>query len=342
MARFSLMRSLARRVGAAVAGVFLVFIALEGLVRLRHRNFVVESRLPVRRTTTPRASYDSLLGWVPRPGYFAPGHQEPWTVLDGGLRGNGAPIQSTRQPILTLGDSFTFGDEVGDADTWPAQLQRELETPVLNGGVFAYGVDQAYLRGMQLLREHQPGLVLLAFISDDVARAEFSHYYAWKPYYEYSEGGLTLRNVPVPTGEGPQPHLGTLRKALSYSLFASAVLPRIAHGWWYHGFIERKHRDGEAVTVELLVRLDEFVRSKGARFVVITLATNGRIGDDQRVPGVADGARRRGVEVLDLQPEISELASDSTLFMPAGHYGPALNGLVASRIARYVASNVGR
>ena len=43
---------------------------------------------------------------------------------------------------MAVGDSFTFGDEVNDGQTWPAQLQQLTGRRVINGGVSGYGFDQ--------------------------------------------------------------------------------------------------------------------------------------------------------------------------------------------------------
>jgi hypothetical protein len=239
---------------------------------------------------------------------------------------------------VVVGDSFTFGDEVNDGETWASQLQTLLGVSVLNGGVFGYGVDQAYLRARALMDAYHPAVVLLALISDDIVRTERSYYEAWKPYFEFQNGELVLRNVPVPTGSPPVPRLGNLRKALSYSYLCSAVLRRAARRWWLYGSTQRVHDDGENVTVELLHRLAAYARSRDARFAVVALGTNGRIGGNLRIPAVVEQARRRGIDVLDLVPEIEQMPPDTLdiMFLPRGHYSPLMNRRVAQRIAAYL------
>lgn len=58
--------------------------------------------------------------------------------------------------VLSFGDSFTFGTGVALEDTWPLQLERELDGPVevWNCGVFAYDARQE----AALLRWCAPGL----------------------------------------------------------------------------------------------------------------------------------------------------------------------------------------
>ena len=66
--------------------------------------------------------------------------------------------------ILILGDSFTFGDEVSDNETWPAVLEKIANKKVVNGGVFGYGIDQSFLRMKVLVAKYNPDIVIFSFI----------------------------------------------------------------------------------------------------------------------------------------------------------------------------------
>jgi hypothetical protein len=241
-------------------------------------------------------------------------------------------------PILAIGDSFTFGDEVLDQETWPAQLETATGRPVLNGGVFAYGADQAFLRAQILMSSYTPEFVLLAFISDDINRTEFSYYSAWKPYFDLVDDELVLRNVPVPRTGNPKPPYARLRSVLGYSFLANAVFRRVIPRWWRYGSIEKAHGDGEAVTAALLRRLDQVARGRGARLVAITLGTNGRIRGNARLPTLAEEVRRDGIDVLDLAPDIARLIASGRddMFLERGHYSPSMNGWVARRVADHI------
>jgi hypothetical protein len=92
---------------------------------------------------------------------------------------------------LAVGDSYTFGDHVSDHETWPAHLERLLQRPVLNGGVFGYGVDQIILRTEELLPRLRPQVVVVSIIPADVTRTEYSKNFSWKPYYDIRDGGQT-------------------------------------------------------------------------------------------------------------------------------------------------------
>lgn len=220
---------------------------------------------------------------------------------------------------------------------------------MLNAGVGAYGIDQAFLRAELLLDKYDPDVVILSFISDNINRTEYSYYpygRGWKPYFEHGDGSLILRNVPVPQEPAPRGSRSfqTLRRALGYSFLADAILGRIAHQWWENlPVIERIHHDGENVSVDLLVRLDGLTKGRSSQFIVIALATNGRIGDNSRFPNLVKRAREKGVKVLDLSTEMLKLESShfQSLFLPGGHYSPEMNRWVTEHIAAFVQGKQG-
>ncbi len=318
-----------------VLSVSFTLLALEGVLRVRYKLLrAASSAAGEPPASVGRNTFDSRLGWTTKPGRTA----DRWvsTVDATGVRSNGETPSPVGPPILAVGDSFTFCDGVDDGDTWEAQLERLLNRRVLNAGVPAYGLDQAVLRAELLVERYQPDLVLLPFISDDITRAELSFYQQQsKPYFELVNGSLGLRNVPV-ARVTVHPRFETLR---DHSLLAEAIFSRIARRWPERDTSnKRAHRDGENVSVSLLARLDRLQRSRGGRFIAVALATNGRIGDNHRLPAVVRRARANGIVVFDLAADILNGAAGSLdgLFGPSGHYSPGMNSWVATRIAAFL------
>jgi hypothetical protein len=316
----------------AAISVCLTMLGLELAVRIYFQSWTVGLQNRVGRM-----AYHLRLGWIPRPGRFG----SDWTsnVDASSIRSNGGSISTASRPILAVGDSFTFGDEVEDSETWAAHLETILNKRVLNAGVGAYGIDQAFLRAELLLDQYDPDIVILSFISDNINRTEYSYYpygRGWKPYFAYEGGSLILRNVPVPQEPVPRGSRSsqTLRRVLGYSILANTVLDRIARQW----VIERIYHDGDNVSVDLLVRLDGLTKGRRGQFMAIALATNGRIGDNARLPNLVKRAREKGVTVLDLSAKMLKLEPSQlqNLFMPGGHYSPAMNRLVAEQIAAFL------
>src|SRR5882724_5248615 len=104
--------------------------------------------------------------------------------------------------ILILGDSFTFGDEVSDDETYSYYLQQMLShTEVINMGVHGYGHDQMLI----LLREegikYEPDIVILGFLPLDMSRNLLEFRDFAKPRFVLKGGELKLTGTPVPRPE---------------------------------------------------------------------------------------------------------------------------------------------
>ena len=94
-----------------------------------------------------------------------------------GIRKNGPNDDLLRSGgVLAVGDSFTAGSETADEDTWPAQLERIIHRPVVNGGVGGYGSDQIVMRAEKLLPIVRPQVLLVGMLDLDILRAGYSSF----------------------------------------------------------------------------------------------------------------------------------------------------------------------
>jgi len=123
--------------------------------------------------------HDPDLGWSPRPN----GKNDLCQANGQGIRAN---REYSKQPgpgivrVATFGDSFTHGDDVSNESTWQVQLEPLLaDAEVLNFGVGASGVDQAYLRYLRDGRQYAPQVVLIGVMSENLHRS----INVWRPYY---------------------------------------------------------------------------------------------------------------------------------------------------------------
>ena len=124
----------------------------------------------LKTKTTPLISYHSTLGWIPSPHYTSangPYHHN----ADGRRTTNPSSPIKTDTNALTIalfGDSYIYGDEVTFTKTIGHQLKEILATHginanIMNYGVGAYGMDQAYLRWKYVSNVIQPDIVLFGF-----------------------------------------------------------------------------------------------------------------------------------------------------------------------------------
>lgn len=292
-------------------------------------------------------SFDSHLGYVPTPGAFAPNpiwHTSAHIRRDG-VRSNGADRPTPEGiPLVAVGDSFTYGDEVNDRDTWPAQLERLLGRPVINGGVFGYGLDQAVLRSEVLLEETSANYLIVSLIPDDVTRCEFSYRYSWKPYFDIEAGALVRRNDPVPPPSVAPPGEGLLRRSLRRSFLADFVLRRLdPNDWLVRGSV-RVHKRGEEVSRHLLDRLADHAKERGHGLLVMLQWLPGE--STRRAEPFIARARERGVEVLLIEKLLrraidSGEASQETFFhMRSVPGNPKQVGHMSAEGNRFVAEAI--
>lgn len=186
----------------------------------------------------------------------------------------GAPTSLPGPAILAAGDSFTYGAEVDDDDTWPVALQSILGQPIVNAGVNGYGLDQIVLRAEKVARAIHPGVIVIAFIEDDLRRTEMSRVWgADKPYFDVAGETLAVRNVPVPPQAEQQAPL-----SLSQRLFGRSVLVQMAmqalglmDAWSHDGVRVHPAGKGERIACLLMKRLADDGRKLEAKIVVVGL-----------------------------------------------------------------------
>ena len=120
--------------------------------------------------------YDEWLGWSFRPNSVRQGGT--FTINSSGFRSrrdfSEAPPADTLR-IAVFGDSFTAGDDVADDETWSRMLEQELaaagmRAEVLNFGVGAYGMGQAYLRWQRLGMRFAPDIVIFGLQPENLKR----------------------------------------------------------------------------------------------------------------------------------------------------------------------------
>jgi len=168
-----------------------------------HRRWIREHRTGTAESDSI-VRYHPLLGWMNRPDLD---HRAVWlgkrltTDRRGARPARDLSFDRRRGTarILALGDSFTFGDEVSDDETWTRRLEETLPaTEVVNLGVRGYGHDQILLLYRSLGRRYRADLVLVGFVETDLARNLLSFRDYAKPTFRLRGDELRLARVPIP------------------------------------------------------------------------------------------------------------------------------------------------
>lgn len=305
-----------------------------------------DHRIDLIRRAFP-AQYDPLLGYVPSAGYS--GSDNVWgtrvSIRADGLRSNGAATPVSGPALLAVGDSFVFGDQVHDEESWPAGLERRLERPVHNGGVFGYGFDQTVLRAEQLLEQLDVHVLVCSLIADDLSRCELSRRYTHKPWFELVDEGLELRGVPVPDASGVHARENQwMRDLLGQSALCDVVCWNVAPNWWagQPRFV-RVHPAGTGLEIgkRLLARLEKACAQRKVKLLLVLQAQGSELGPAAAVGAnkLLEHAARAGLDTLDLDLRLRELSErDPSLgkMFFAGHMTAAGNQWVAEQISEHL------
>lgn len=193
-----------RRIKLYVAAALLVgfFIEFLAFISINYIVMPSEPSLFFRRPELDEGTFqryvqsrDPLLGWPARKN-----------------KDGAAPIVSRNIPSFPMsstecvslyGDSFTYGDEVSDAEAWSNVLSKKLGCRVANYGVGGYGTDQAFLRYRKNTSD-EARLVILGIFPDNVMRNVNQYRYfldgrtalSLKPRFVLDGDKLTLIVIP--------------------------------------------------------------------------------------------------------------------------------------------------
>lgn len=273
---------------------------------------------------------------------------------------NGASVKDrpVAVRIAILGDSYTFGADVSYEETWGYQLERLLGTDVqvLNFGVPAYGIDQAFLRYLRDVRDWHPDIVILSFISHDLVRTGMLYYWIGfqgaavpgaKPRFFLDGEQLRLLNLPLPVpeqirstatiGDLPFVQFDSAYNPADWErhLYQYSYLLRFAVSWPFNlgGSLYRLDRNVQKINEAILNSFIRTARAEGSFPLVVFLPeymefqrSSGRVSDRDLLGKRV--ARDAGVELVDLTSCLEAVPNDQR-FTAGWHYTPHANGAVA-------------
>lgn len=280
--------------------------------------------------------HSDLLGYAPKPGFSGAGAGGWAVAIDAsGFRTCGEPFAAgTDRAILAVGNSYTFGEEVNDTDTWPAQLQHLSGCRVLNGGVSGYGFDQVVLRAEQLANDHHPLMIIVGFIADDIRRTEMKRIW-WrdKPWFAVDTDELVLQGVPVPMRKPWSPFIRHRLERILIEL--PADLQRL------FGYHARQHPAGHGmrIALQLVERLSKLEAKHQCRVVMLAQYSpyvweNRRLEARERriTQEILDRARSLGLATVDTYPRFATEPRPASFYVNS-HLNARGNLAVASLLA---------
>jgi hypothetical protein len=235
--------------------------------------------------------------------------------------------------ILVFGDSFTFGDEASDDETYAHALGELLPgVEVVNLGVHGYGHDQMLLYLREVGAGYQPDVVLLGFVADDMERNLLGFRDFAKPRFVLRGGRLELRGTPVPTPA----------EALAQEWRRSRLLE--VFGMLHNAWLWRSGRAQEQQQALTLAILDEFraeVERLGARPAYVYLPVYGEISKadmamTRRERFFFAYCRERGIQSMYLRPFFLRRQKAGASFKTFGHWSALEHRVAAEGIRAYL------
>jgi hypothetical protein len=240
--------------------------------------------------------------------------------------------------IMMFGDSFTFGEEVSDHETYPSILARNApEFRVMNFGVHGYGHDQMLIYLKEVIGAYKPHFVTLGFVRWDIERNTRTFRDYAKPRFVLttsSPPALRLTNVPVPSPEELSRYSFT---ASRFGFLLSLAVERLERAI----YPTANEAEAKQLTVELLTEFASVSRQHGAIPLFAYLPDESEL----RQPHLSQLklfnaiCQRASAICVDTTPHFSSIKDHASLFRRGGHYSKAGNELVATSIMRTLRSD---
>jgi hypothetical protein len=282
--------------------------------------------------------YDPTKGWIPKPNLrdVRVFNNKILNTNSKGFRGKrDFPYTKNKEKlrILILGDSFTFGDEVSDDETYSYYLQEMLpHTEVINMGIHGYGHDQMLILLKEEGVKYQPDIVILGFLPLDMSRNLFEFRDFAKPRFVLESGQLTLTGTPVPRPEEILQWDWTRPRMIDlYSLMRHKVTKLSG--------LQKKEM--EEITAAILTDMIRLIESIHAIPILAYLPRGREITKDIAV--TEDEAYMFSIcklnekaKCFSTKPYFAEKISKGETFKSGGHWEPAGHLTVAEAIKRYL------
>jgi hypothetical protein len=338
-----------------VASTFIALLPFETYLRLQDgvpllefSNFIGDRVDKFKSDTS--LIYDDTLGWRPQADWHGPSYD---TGAYGVRATNNAERAVAVGGILASGDSFTFGTDVGNAESWPAFLEAMTGTPVINAGAPGWGTDQIVMRAEQMIGAVGPQTLIVGFLWYDIGRAEESiNFGAHKPYDTVEDGELVLHGVPVPRFASRADEIGVFRAILGHSYAIGWAAQRLGFERWA-GVPNAEHKratpggTGQKVTGLLMKRLKARAEAGRIRLMMVMQYSVGDFdrAQPQAALAVVGYVRELGIDAIDTWAALAEIhdsdpARFRSLFLIQetgwSHMSAAGNRLIASIIAAHL------
>ena len=340
---------------ANVALLVIVLVMIEGLSSYA---FFLKDLVPrLRESNLKHTAYDAEIGWVGMPNVDIKDMYGSGAHLRTNARGfrNAEELRpkrdSEKRRIVCSGDSVTFGEHVGNDQTFCsllADLDPKLET--INMGQVGYGVDQAYLWYRRDADDIEVDVHLFAFITHDFMRMQYDKFMGIpRPVVVLEDGGPVVTNVPISESTYAMPTwlaetlnsadgLRTLQLANGIRKKLNLAPRKVPGAWDARGAEEVK-----AVVSGLFEELRDYDAAQSRATVLVYFPSVEELQQPNSelaywMSVVESNARRLDVPFINFVELFGELpaADVGRLFVDGYHFSEEGNALVARKLLEYL------
>lgn len=234
------------------------------------------------------------------------------------------PIDTLR--IVSLGDSYAFGECVGDKETYVSYIeQRNPRLEVINMGVHGYGTDQILLKLQLEGILYHPDIVLLGFVNDDINRINLAFRDYFKPKFIFGGQTLRLTNVPLPA---PDTYKIKLHTYLGLSL--RAMLANAYESLFY----KRVDYEKNILVSALFTQIVQATLGVGSKLYVVYLPSLTEVTANQINPNQSYNSLCQNASVVCINPTealhlyLKAVQNPALLFQC--HYSKEIHQIIAS------------
>jgi hypothetical protein len=338
-----------------VALLVALLVVIEGLSSYA---FFLKDLVPrLRESNLSHTEYDAEIGWVGLPNVDIEDMYGPGAHLRTNARGfrNAedflAKRDSDARRIVCSGDSVTFGEHVGNDQTFCsmlAELDPKLES--VNMGQVGYGVDQAYLYYRRDADDLDVDVHLFAFITHDFIRMQYDEFMGIpRPVMVLEDGEPVVTNVPISEATYSMPTwlAETLNSADGLSTVKLAtrirrrlnLAPRKVPGAWD----ARGAEEVKAVVARMFEELRDYDTARSRATVLVYFPSVEELQQPTSelaywLSFMESNARRLDIPFINFVSVFAELpAADVTsLFVDGYHFSDSGNALVARELLEHL------
>jgi len=277
-------------------------------------------------------SYDEKLGWrlsinldlVDRLGNRVTSNSK-------GVRGNKEFSDTTDAiRVVTLGDSFTFGQCVADDETYSSYLeQMDDKLEVVNLGVHGYGTDQQLLKLQLEGVQYQPNIVVVGVVNENLTRNRLTFRDFAKPRFILEDGEPILQDSHIKSPEElkQEIHLHTLN-------YLNILVTKVRDTFFRKSVEEYEN----ALAMNILEEMISTAKSINAQMVLLYLPDQSEILENRINPHIVYQQLCDRTDAICVDPSARLLAlaektdQPSQLFAACQHYAKEVYREIATSL----------